>query len=259
MTNQDNLLTDDGLPVVDPNKNYLEELVGEGKKFKSQEDLARSKFESDQYIKILEKRSDDLRADYLKTREENTTRASLEELIEEFKKQKLTSNETPLVKEEKPPFDPKDLDSLVSTKIQEHEATKRQAENFNTVREKLQQRYGQNYKEAVKQQIEDLGITETELNEMARKVPKVLIKTLGLDRETQPDNFQSPPRSSQRNDSFAPTGGKKRTWAYYQELKKSDPGLYHDRRTAIQMQKDLLELGEAFQDGDYWKPGLHDK
>src|SRR6266700_391496 len=109
----DNLLEPEAdLPNVDPDKDYFKELVGEGKKFKSPEDLARGKFESDQFIEILKKRQDEMRADYLKLREDNTAKAKLEDLIDQLSKKNLASNEDTEVKEEKQPEI--DIESLVS-------------------------------------------------------------------------------------------------------------------------------------------------
>jgi len=88
MTQEENLMADqpDTIDTIDPSKNYLAELVGEGKKFKTQEDLARGKAESDAYIKILEKRSDELRNDYLKLRDDYSSRAKLEEVVDQLTK-----------------------------------------------------------------------------------------------------------------------------------------------------------------------------
>jgi len=119
------------------------------------------------------------------------------------------------------------------------------------VKDKLQQRYGANYKATVAKQIEELEISETELNDMARKQPKVLLKTLGLDKEPEQQQFQTPPRST-RSDNFKPTSQEERTWAWYQNLKKTDPQAWFDRKTAIQMQEDAIRLGDKFRDGDYY-------
>ncbi len=169
----DNLLNkDEGTdlpPDVDPNKDYYAELVGENKKFKDEKALARSKYEADQYIEILKRRQDELRDDYLRLKEDNDTKAKLGDLINQLSKERLASSEeTPANEEQKLAIDSKGIESLVSTKIQEYETTKRQTENFNLVRDKLQERFGNNYKALVKEQIDELGITETELNDMAK-------------------------------------------------------------------------------------------
>src|SRR6266576_1462787 len=132
---------DDNLPEADPNKDYLTELVGEGRKFKDQQALAKSKYEADQYIEILKRRLDEGRAAFLKEREENTTKASLEELTRRIEERLKSSAETE-AKTETNQFDSKQIESLVTTKLQEHEATRTETNNFNLVRNKLQERYG---------------------------------------------------------------------------------------------------------------------
>jgi hypothetical protein len=72
---------------------------------------------------------------------------------------------------------------------------------------------------------------------------------LGLNQPA-PQGFQSPMRSSQRNDNFS-SQPQKRTWAYYQEMKKADPKMYYNTKIANQMLDDMVELGDAFKDGDF--------
>ena len=262
MTTQENLLPlDNSEPQIDENKNYLEELVGEGKKFKSPEDLAKGKWHSDQTIEVMKQRMDELRADYLKLREENTSQANLKELVDQLKTQ-LASSKEPLANEDHrdtPKFDPKDLDVLVSNKVRELDLSKKQEENFNNFRNKLAERFGTN-ENALNQQINQLGLDKEDLVNLAKKSPTAALKALGLDQQQQhQDGFQSPPRSNQRNDSFAPTNVKKRTWSYYQELRKANPTAWHDPKTGAQMAKDATELGDAFYDGDFYVKGLHEK
>jgi len=61
----DNLLNQDppAEPLFDPNKNYYEDLVGQDKKFKDNETLAKAKVQSDIFIKHLERQQDELRKD----------------------------------------------------------------------------------------------------------------------------------------------------------------------------------------------------
>ncbi len=240
---------------VDPSKDYLKELVGDGKKFKTVEELARGKYEADLYVETLKRRQDQIREDYLKLDTDYKARAKLEELIDQLSnRQNQSSNDDTIVNDKipQPSFKPEDIESLVSNQILKNETTKKQSDNFNLVRDKMKERYGSNYQNVIKEQIQDLGITVDELNDMARKSPKVILKTLGLDEEVTRDPFQAPPRSQQRTDQFGHKA-RERTWSYYQDLKRDDPKAYWSKDIAVQMHNDAIRLGEAFKDGDYNK------
>jgi hypothetical protein len=237
---------------VDPNKDYFAELVGDGKKFKTQQDLARSKYEADQYIEILKKRQDQINAEYLAVQKDNMARAKLEELIDRLSKTPNSNTyDPPEVKDDKPGFDPNQIKSLVSQEYLEQEKNRKQADNFRMVQDKLKERYGNNYQNVLKEQLVELGISDAELNDMARKQPKVLIKTLGLDAAPQTEGFQAPPQSRQRTNQFGHTA-QERTWSWYQNLKKTDPKAYLSKEIAVQMHNDAQRLGEKFRDGDYY-------
>lgn len=252
----DDLFTQqDNPPAVDPDKDYLKELVGDNKKFKTVEDLARGKFEADQYIEILKKRSDDFLDDYLQLRDESIAKARLQE----YQPEPQSSNNPPPVKEEKPAIDPNELDTFVTRKIRENEAAKKQQDNFRLVETKLRERFGDNFSSVLKQESQKLKMDTETVNNLARNQPEVLLRLVGADQQPGQDLFQTPPRSSQRTDNFAPRGPEKRTWSYYQNMKKVNPELYKDRKTAVQMTKDAVELGDAFRDGNYYQRGLHDE
>src|SRR5882672_6735727 len=239
--------------IVDPNKNYLADYVGEGKKFKTPEDLAKSKFHADTYIPILEKRLDQERTERLELKKEFETRAKLEELITQLTKTQATTTQ-PITQESKvepqvlpPVLDANKLDELMSTKINQWDHEKRQVANVSEVRGKLKERFGSNFQDALKAKADELGVSPTFLNNLAKDHPQVLYKTLGLDQKVQAVNLNVP-HTTQR---FAPQGEQKRTWDYYQKMKKEQPEVYNNPRTALQMQRDAIELGDAFKDGDF--------
>ncbi len=237
--------TDDPIQV-DPNKNYLEEYVGEGKKFKTVEDLAKGKYMSDTYIPILEKNLDEMKSDYLKLRDESVAGATLQEKIDKLLElQQLTSNKQPQVNEvkEQSPFDPKQVESLVSSQIQKHDLLKKEETNYSVVMGKLQEKLGTQYKSILKTQAVNLGLTDDMVNAMARTNPKLFFKTFDLDQPKQTENFQSPPTSNKRSTDFSPSTGEKRTWAWYMGEKKKNPNLLLDKNIRIQMDKDAQELG----------------
>lgn len=238
---------------IDENKNYLAELVGEGKKFKSAEDLAKGKAYSDQYIPILERRLDQLTADYKALSEEYNAGPKLKELIDRLKTpQNNSGNEnTPQVIEPPvPALAPEKVEEIVTRKLTELERGRQEESNYNQVKSKLIERFGNNFQPAFKEQVESLGLSLDFANDLARKSPHAFLKTFGLEQPVRQDNFQAPPRSGLRNDSFAPAV-EKRTWAYYQKMRREQPELYRDPQTAVQMQQDAIRLGKEFQDGDW--------
>ncbi len=235
-----------------PNRDYLAELVGPSGKYKDEKELGKAYYHADTHIKTLERKIDDLTADYLKVSEDNQKRATLEEVVRRLEERSKTNSETPLgeSKTEKPILDLTEIDKRVAQQVQAIDLDRRQTENANLVRSKLKERYGDNFSAAVKQQITDLGITEEEFNALARRTPSLILKTLGAD-ETPRDTFQSPPRNS---NMFAPKGAQKKTWSYWQTLKKENPKMYLDPQITNEMTQAAVELGDAFYDGDWERP-----
>lgn len=247
----DLLNNDNQDPVIDPNKDYLSELVGEGKKFKDPADLAKGKWHADQTIELMKKRMDEMRADYNKEREQNLTREQLETVMTRFAQTPLASNEKPPVNEaeNKPTsIDPNQIKSLVSSEFMEMKKRETEAANAKVVQDKLMERYGNTYKDVLSRQAVELGLSDQEVNNMAKNNPKVFIRTFGLDQQASGDNFQTPPRNAY---SFAPTTGPQRTWTHYQQMKKDKPKEYYSPKIQNQMMDDYAKLGDKFEDGNF--------
>src|SRR6266566_36182 len=238
-------------PELDQNKKYYEEYVGPGKKFSDNESLARGKAYSDAYVKILERRMDEMRTDYLQMRDENMAKAKLEELLDQIQKKQTSSNTNTQSErsQDKPELDLTKVESLISEKLRLAEVNKKESENFNLVKNKLKERFGTRYQDILSKQIDDLGLTVDEANAWAKKSPEAFFRMMKIEDLKQ--NTQNIlPNSNVRSDSFKPQGEKVRRMSYYQELKKTNPKLYYDRNINIQMQKDAIEQGESFFDTD---------
>lgn len=241
---------------IDPNKNYFEELVGEGKKFKDPESLAKGKAEADGYIKILEKKLDavntdgeTLRNDYLRLKTDYESRAKIEELIDQMannQNRQPNSDTTPGERNEPPVFDENKLADIFDRKFQERESERKMKENYDYVTSELKRRYGNDYQNALEQQIADLDLTKEVANQMARTNPKAFLRLLPEQRQ---ESFEAPPRSSQRN--FTPTGGKKLTWSYFENMRKTDPDQYKDPKTSVAMYEAYKADPEGFEDGNF--------
>jgi hypothetical protein len=213
--------------------------------------LAKKAINADAHIKVLETRLDELRQDYLKVNDDSQTRAKLEDLIKRLENpvQQPASNSQPHVNEvREPQIDMNEIDKRLESKLQQFEAEKKALENANTVRAKLKERYGENYSPVVKQQIDELGWTADDFDQMARKSPTAVLRALGAD-QIRTDGIQAPPRGQTSFGSGKPEA--KKTWTYYQALKKENPRIYHDPKTTNEMTEMAIRYGDDFYDGDY--------
>lgn len=218
-------------------------------KDKPADELLNAKAESDLYIKSLTTRLDDLKADYLRLREEHQTSAQLKDLVDRLEKERSGIQQNTTILEKPldttvPSIKPEDITKMISDEISRNRTLEKQTENFANVQRKLREQFGDNYHPAYKQRLETLGLTQEFADDLARNHPAVFFKTFELDA-TRSNNFQAPPKTAQRPTSFAPKA-QKRDWNYYQELKKNDPRMYLDPKIAVQMHNDMMELGSEF-------------
>jgi chaperonin cofactor prefoldin len=237
----DNLLTPE---VKDPTE-YLTELVGEGKKFKDLESLARGKHESDVYIKTLERQMDQLKEDYTEVRNELQARARFEELADRVKA-KQTEPHVKQPESRKPEITEDQIETIVSKKLQETETLRKQKENLEMVRARLAE-----YGDGLENKLKEVGLTGESAAQIAKSNPDLVLKALGVDKPKD-QGFTPPPKNTT---GFTPQPEQKRTWSYYQDLYKANPSLKYDRNTNVQMQKDYVALGNAFEDGDFHRFG----
>ena len=248
---QDNLLEQDNDQVlIDENKDFFAELVGEGKKFKDEKALAKAKAYSDAHITLLERKMDALSEDYRKAMEQLSAGATLQEQIDKLSQiqQQLTSRETTVTSNEdnQPKLSLDQIESLVTTKIQQTEQQRREKDNRAMVEAKLSEKLGSNYAAILKEKSTKLNLTDDEVNQMARRNPTLFFKTFDLDEMKATESFQSPPKGI--NTGFAPKGSTHKKWSYYRDLQKKDPQAWTDRSIRLQMEKDALALGEEFYD-----------
>lgn len=241
-------LLDDIKPTEPNNTNERDELLNKWKD-KSKEEILAAKVESDLYIKTQNARFDTIRSDYLKLREETDATASLKELI--ARQESLLANPdktvTPKTEETKPSqIKPDEFDVLLDQKLSQREKMAKQTENYNSIKAKLREQFGDKASEVLKQRMDTLGLDQAFTDDLAKNHPAVFVKTFGLEEAPRPMFDTAPPRSSQRQTTFAPTV-QVRDWNYYQMMLKNDPRGYLDPKIAIQMHNDAIELGDAFK------------
>ena len=248
-------------PVIDPEKDYFSEFVGEGKKYKDAKAAGRALIEKDLFIEQLKREAEE-------ARQEARSRISVEEALT-----KISSNRAePENKGQghQPPADGNgavnqsgggnnvDIEKLVEEKlaarerdIQQKTQRQREEENLNTVQQKLQEIYGPNYAAKVKEEAEKLGVSTQFLTETGRREPKALFKLLDLDTQRGYRDITEPAPAQSRVNTAGMTNSNSssdRTMSYYEKLKREDPKRYWTSDVQVQKHKDALRLGQKFFD-----------
>jgi hypothetical protein len=247
-------------PVIDPEKNYFEEYVGEGKKYRDDQAAGRALVEKDHFIEQLKKENEEARQE-LRSRitvEEQLTKLQDESrehqnLLDEKARQALGdgtgAGETSGSSIEQ-------LDKLVEDKLRARDESQLAEQNkqviqanLDAVQLKLQEAYGPNFAEEVKKIAGNLGVSTQFLTETGAKEPKALYAMLNLqaNKDYRDITDPTPPTSvlntSGMNNSF---GGGERNEAYYDKLRKVSPDQFWTQATQVQRHKDALRLGAEF-------------
>jgi hypothetical protein len=242
------------IPDFDDTKNWYEELVGETKKFKSNEDLAKGKAESDRYIKTLEQQKDEIRNMYLSLKEQVDGRAKLEDLIDRIEKGKTRDSEdstTPEDKEKTPIFDLTQIKNMITQERQEADIQERSNRNYAEVQRTLKEKFGPRVNEVLKEKMDTLMIDDAYLVGTAKRSPQAFYSLMGLTEQPQSETmFQAPPRTTQRPTTFSNQNDGARTLAYYEKMRETNPKAYLDPKIQVQMDKDSQALGVNFFDVD---------
>lgn len=229
-------------PVIDPNKDYLVELVGEGKKYKTEADLAKALVHSQAHIQRLE-------AEAAERREVGETRervAAFEARMAALETARKTEDNPPRVgdPDPKPPSEtPEQLEARLLKLIDQRDAKAVRDRNLISVREKLVETLGENYAHRVHQRAAELGMDVKELNELAATKPQAFLALVTPTTNSRPVDVAPPPST---RSGFVPQTGGKRNYAYYQAMRKSNPAQYASQSVQNQEMKDALEQGEDF-------------
>ncbi len=225
-------------------ENALEALVGEGKKFRDPNALAVSKLKADEFIERLKAEN----ASYRKQLEGKQT---MESFIEELRSNKtpVATNDTntgtqQLEEVSHTALSKEDLVKEVLAQIENRDKAAKANQNLETVRRNMTERFGPSWETKVAGLAASNDIPIEVLEDLARKSPAGFERVLGLSK-------QNPSGPSLFNTALDSTGfngqnTSKRNMAYYDNLKKKDPGMYNSREVQIQMHNDAIRQGSSF-------------
>lgn len=207
-------------------KDYFNDLVGEDKKYKSPQDLAKAYIHADLHIRELRDKLDDLQSndDLLK------------EVLQELKT-KPTQNDPPAPANSPAPADRSDdvdIGKIVSEELnkrQQQEAAKR---NRDLSLSMLDKYYGSRDKalEAIRAKINGNDVVKEVINKLGDTAPEEAFRYItgeapGTDHTSDTGQPNTPGVTSGPSAHTLVEASSKFTWSYCQELRKKDPKTYN--------------------------------
>lgn len=233
----------------------LAELVGEGKKYASIEELAKAKMFADKHIKNLETEQEELRKDL-------STRLSVDEALERVRQQQQQPPKTNAANtaSNPAPVEPKNAlsnDEQLVARMRELMAEEKtrevQESNFSQAIDALVSVYGDDKtaRAAIQSRAKELGVGVNFLRDAASTSPRAFKELMGLDggASTSNNNALKGSRSDVNPDAIvnqqkrAPKAG---TYAFYENLRKTDPKLYWQPKTQRQMHADAQRNADFY-------------
>ena len=213
-------------------------LVGEGKKFKTVEDLAKGKQESDMFISQLQDELKEMRS----ALEERTKLQHALDAIEPPRNQSKVEGYP-----QGSQLDSEELEKIVDSRLALASENKKASENLKAADEMLIAKFNGD-KEKAKQflitKAQELGVGVDFLASAAAKNPHAALHLLGFEAKHTTPNVST--KSSVNTDapSFTPNGTKEGTKEYFEEIRRTDKHRYFSSKVQ-------QEIFEARKKGTY--------
>lgn len=201
-------------------ENILDQLVGEGKKFATPEDLAKGKQESDKFIAQLETEMKALREERDSLSEKAKEAATLQEMLDKLKSKSDSKSEDG----NHPATSSDELTKLVEEAIKKTKEQDSRSSNRQRASEEVLKRFNGDAAEAkkfVKAKATELNMTPEKLGELAETSPEAYATLLGLKSNSSGSgSVRSVPGQVNGDALNLPQG--ERNVQFYRDLKSKD-------------------------------------
>lgn len=224
------------------NESFIAQLVGEGKKFKDLEALAKGKLEADRHIGEITKTLDELRAELAK---QDYAKNLLEQMSKgpETRQDDPPPNTSSSSNTENTTQSASDIESLVEKVITEKERNRTVSQNIAVVGEEMERQFGDKATQVLKSKAQELGMSLDRLKDIAAESPTAFFQLIGVSGK-KPQGTTAP-QSSVRSETFN-SNSQDRDFEYYQKLRKENRSLYYSPKVQNMMLQDRERLGNRF-------------
>ena len=207
-------------------KSILDTLVGEGKKFKTVEDLAIGKVQSDEFIEQLQTETAGLREDLGK-------RVSVEEAISNLKKSGVNNDNGGDTSPAQ--LSPDDIQSIVTKTLTETQTAQTYNKNLDVTSNLMTEKFGEKAAETLQNKAQSLNLSVQELKDIAGKSPDAFKELMGLTQKQTSGTPQSSGGTVNTELISSLNSEDKDGWEYYEKLRKTNPTLYWKPATQNEM------------------------
>lgn len=225
------------------NESYVTQLVGEGKKFKDVESLAKGKLEADRHIGEITKTLDELRAELAK---QDYAKSLLEQMSKgsEAGAEQPSPVSTSPSNTENTTQSASDIESLVEKVITEKERNRTVTQNLTIVNDEMEKQYGDKAGQILKTKSTELGMSLDRLKEIAAESPTAFFQLIGVSAQRKATTMTAP-QSTIRSENFNPNS-QDRDFEYYQKMRKENRSMYYSSKVQNMMLQDRERLGSKF-------------
>lgn len=222
----------------------VEDLVGEGKKYADENELAKAYANADGYIQKL-------KAEKARIEAEAKVLRDLAENKEDRSKDSDSRNKPPVnagdPKDDKEDSQNKtDLSQKIAEELEKLDKTKAFTNNVNEVSERLSNFYGgsKEAQKAINAKAKEMKVDVDWLMDIAGRSPTAFYNTVGIDqRSLSTPNANT---GGNVNTSALDKNTGRRNFKYYEEMRKTSPKQYYSPAVQKELYKDARELGEKF-------------
>ena len=218
-------------------KDLLSELVGEGKKYKTVEELARSRLEADIHIERIQKENREMR-------DKLASAKGVEDVLEAVKAQSANSaNETPDNKVTTPSagqLTAEQVAKMVAETVSGLKTQEAKQANLAKANAEMARLFGDKAQEVYLKEANTVELQRV-YRELAETNPEKFVSLFHKPDAKQQQNIDTGGKNTsalnlnQNNSSVQPG-----TQAYYSKLRKENPKAYYSPATQIQMHQDAL-------------------
>lgn len=202
-------------------EDLVNQLVGEGKKFKTIQDLAKAKLESDSFIERITQENKELR-------EGTVSKADIDAKFDAFLTKLNEQKKAPDSREQTvPALDADKIADIVRNTITRTEQESTAAKNVQAANEKVIAKYGDKAGEFIEKKAAELGMTKQDLKTISAKSPNAFFTIVGLDlKAAAPAGSGFNQGSVNTESKFNNSNISADTWEYYSNLRRQAPDKY---------------------------------